>query len=73
MISDIKSVVESLSVPLPKNWSMTWRSEIQKNYVALSVVCETFVVENYTQNVVMSGIDLLVDVQVCGSALVSFQ
>jgi hypothetical protein len=62
MMTDIKTFVESTSVPLPSNWSTIWQTEIQKNYVALDVVCETTLIENYTDSASISGVDVVSNV-----------
>lgn len=61
-MNDIKEFVESSSIPLPANWSTTWSSEIQANYVALSIVCETTRVESYTQQATLSAVDVISNV-----------
>ncbi|UJR24443.1 hypothetical protein I4U23_005819 [Adineta vaga] len=58
-IDDIKTFVESSSIPLPLNWSITWRSDIQTNYVGLDIVCETTKVTSYTQQASLSPVDVL--------------
>jgi hypothetical protein len=57
-----KSFVESVSVPLPTNWTTNWLSEVQNNYISLDVVCESTQVEVYTQSASISGVDLLSNV-----------
>lgn len=57
-----KTFVESVSVPLPNNWTTNWISEIQNNYVSLDVVCESKQVENYTQDPSISAVDVLSNV-----------
>ena len=59
MMNEIKVSVEASLLPLPENWSREWKSEIEKNYVAVVVVCETTQVDNYTQIASISGVDLL--------------
>jgi hypothetical protein len=59
MLPDIKAFVESSSIPLPANWSSTWRTEIQNNYVGLSVDCESTLVDNYNQSASLTAIDVL--------------
>ncbi len=61
-MQDIKEFVESSSIPLPSNWSTTWPTEIQANYVGLSVVCETTRVESYTQQATLSAVDVISNV-----------
>ncbi|CAF1004824.1 unnamed protein product [Rotaria sp. Silwood1] len=61
-IPEIKEFVEKSGITLPKNWTTTWQSEIQNNYVGISVVCETNRVENYTQDASVSGVDVLSNV-----------
>jgi len=55
----IKAFVESSSVPLPANWSTNWRDQIYTNYLQLSVICETTIVENYTQKATIQLVDVL--------------
>jgi hypothetical protein len=55
----IKAFVESSSVPLPVNWSTTWRDQIDANYLQVSVIRETTIVENYTQIATIGLVDLL--------------
>ena len=57
-----KNFVESVSVPLPTNWTTNWYSEVRDNYVSLDVVCESTQVEVYTQSASISGVDLLSNV-----------
>ena len=55
----IKGFVENdSSVPLPANWSNLWPDYIRTNYLAISVVRETNVVEINTQQASISIIDL---------------
>jgi len=55
----IKAFVENSSVPLPANWSTTWRHHIYTNYLQLSVIRETNIVENYTQTATIQLVDVL--------------
>ncbi len=61
-MDDIKQFVESSSIPLPANWSTTWPTEIQANYVGMSVVCETTRVDSYTQQAALSAVDVISNV-----------
>ncbi|CAF2695023.1 unnamed protein product [Rotaria sp. Silwood2] len=61
-LHDIKDFLEQSGVTLSKNWSPAWTSEIQKNYVGVSVVCETTCVEIFTQDASINGVDLLSNV-----------
>jgi hypothetical protein len=61
-MAGIKQFVESSSIPLSANWSTTWPSEIQANYVALEVVCENTVVTNYTQQGTLGAVDVVSNV-----------
>ena len=61
-MNDIKQFVESSSIPLPTNWSTTWSTEIQANYVSLDIVCETTTVESYTQQASLSAVDVISNV-----------
>ena len=54
-----KAFVESLSIPLPTNWSTNWLSEVQNNYVSLEVVCESTKVEIYTQEASVGAVNVL--------------
>ena len=58
----IKSKIESLDVPLPSNWSTTWLSEIENNYVGLDVVCQSPMLENLTEQPTITPIDVLSNV-----------
>jgi hypothetical protein len=55
----IKAFLENSSVPLPSDWPTTWRTYIQGNYLAVSVVRETTVIENYTQTAQLGLVDVL--------------
>ena len=57
-----KAFVQSVSVPLPNNWSTNWISEISNNYISLDVVCESKQVENYTQDPSINAVDVLSNV-----------
>ncbi len=61
-MNDIKEFVESSSIPLPTNWSTTWSTEIQNNYVGIDVVCQTTVVESYTQQPTLGAVDVISNV-----------
>jgi hypothetical protein len=54
-----KAFVESSGVKLPVNWSVNWQTEVEESYVALDVVCQSTLIENYTQNPSISGVDVL--------------
>ena len=59
-MAGIKYFVENLTgVPLPTNWSTTSYEYVQKNYVALTVVRETTIVENSTQKAQLGVVDIL--------------
>lgn len=55
----IKSFVENSTIPLPSDWSTTWKEHIRRNYLALSVVRETAVVENITQTAQLTIVDVI--------------
>lgn len=55
----IKMFVENTSVPLPQNWSTTWSTYIDANYVSVSVVRETIIVENNIQTATIGIVDVL--------------
>ncbi len=54
-----KAFVENCGLPLPKNWSQTWLSDIQNNYVAVDIVCELTRVESYSESALIGSVDLL--------------
>ena len=56
---DIRRFVESSGVPLPANWSSTWAAEVQKNFVELTVHCQSLKVEHYNQTASINGVALL--------------
>ena len=58
-LSTFKQQVESSSIPLPVNWSTTWISEIQNNYVAVDIVAENTRVETYEEDSSISRVDLV--------------
>lgn len=62
IINDLKTKVESLGMPLPRNWSQTWQQDIEKSYVAIEVVTETSRSEKYNEEASMTGTDLLSNV-----------
>ncbi|CAF3708227.1 unnamed protein product [Rotaria sp. Silwood1] len=62
LLDDLKPKIESLSVPLPANWSNTWQSEISQNYVALEVVSESARMEILTDTASIGPVDLLSNV-----------
>ncbi|CAF3585086.1 unnamed protein product [Rotaria sp. Silwood1] len=60
--NEIKTFVENSSVPLPLDWSTTWRTHIQNNYVAVSIVRQASVVDNNTQQAQITLSDVLSNV-----------
>jgi hypothetical protein len=58
-LESIKAFVENSSVPLPTNWSTTWREDIYRDYVSVRIIRETSMVENYTQSATMNIVDVL--------------
>ncbi|CAF1045286.1 unnamed protein product [Adineta steineri] len=58
-MNSIKEFVESLSIPLPSNWSSTWSNEIQNNYVSLDIVCGSTLVQSYTQQATLQSVDVI--------------
>ncbi len=57
-----KDAVENSGITLAANWSETWQTEMQNNYVAVDVVCETTVVETYTESASITFVDLISNV-----------
>jgi hypothetical protein len=62
LLNEIKVFVENSSIPLPNDWLTSWRTHIQKSYVAIDVVRESILIEKYTQHATMSKIDVLSNV-----------
>ncbi|CAF1499272.1 unnamed protein product [Rotaria sordida] len=62
LMNDIKRFVESSKIPLPSNWSTSWVSEIQYNYVSLEVAYETSRTEIYTEEATLSPVGVLSNV-----------
>ena len=58
----MKAFVESTGVPLPSNWNNTWATEIPNNYIALEVLRQSVLVENYSQDASLSPVDVLSNV-----------
>ncbi|CAF4277483.1 unnamed protein product [Rotaria sordida] len=56
---EIKGFVENSTIPLPNNWTTTWREHIRENYLAVNVVRETNIVENNTQTAIFGVVDIL--------------
>ncbi|CAF1034985.1 unnamed protein product [Adineta steineri] len=54
-----KPLVEQSGVPLPKNWSEIWQTEMQKNYIGVDIVSESTRVEAYTQDASITAVDLI--------------
>ena len=57
-----KEFVESLTIPLPTDWSTNWLLEVENNYVSVDVVCESTLIENYTQDASISAADVFSNV-----------
>lgn len=55
----IKRFVERSNVTLPSNWSTKWREQIRENYLSVTVLRETHIVEKNTQSAKMSPVDVL--------------
>lgn len=62
LLPKIKTLVESSSIPVSLNWSHTWQTEIENNYVALEITVETGRIQNYTETPSMSGVEVLSNV-----------
>ncbi|CAF2079938.1 unnamed protein product [Rotaria magnacalcarata] len=62
MLADIKRFVESSNIPLSSNWSTSWISDIQSNYVALDVAYASFRTDVYTQQATLGPVDVLSNV-----------
>ncbi|CAF2570758.1 unnamed protein product [Rotaria sp. Silwood2] len=58
-LNAIKTFVENSSVPLPLDWSTAWRTHIQNNYVAVSVMRQAAIVDNNTQQAQITLGDVL--------------
>lgn len=59
MFDSIKDFVESSSIPVVKNWSNNWRTEIRKNYIGLNVQLQLAQMKNYTAVASMGWLDLI--------------
>jgi hypothetical protein len=55
----IKQFVENSTIPLPSDWSTAWHTYIQTNYLAISVVRQSDIVENYTQSPKILEVDII--------------
>ena len=55
----IKSFVENSRVPTPDTWNDTWISDIQNNYVALDVICQSTRIENYNEEASIGPVDVI--------------
>lgn len=55
----IKEFVENSTIPLASNWSNTWRTQIRENYIAITLLRESNVVENRTQSASLGLVDIL--------------
>ncbi len=62
LMNDIKQFVESSTIPLPTDWSTSWFSEIQSNYVSLEVSYETTRTEVYAEQATISPVDVVSNV-----------
>ncbi|CAF1353790.1 unnamed protein product [Rotaria sordida] len=58
-MDDIKRFVENSTITLPANWSTIWHEHIHANYLAVSVVPETNIVENNTQTPTLTLVNVL--------------
>jgi hypothetical protein len=58
----VKGFVESVSVPLPTDWTTNWPVEVQNNYVSLEVICDSTQIQNYTQDASISIVGLISNV-----------
>jgi hypothetical protein len=57
-MNEIKQFVENSTIPLPSDWSTAWHTHIQTNYLAISVVRQSDIVENYTQSPQLDHVDV---------------
>ena len=58
-LAGIKQFVENSTIPLPSDWSTAWHTYIQTSYLAISVVRQTNIVENYTQSPQLDHVDVI--------------
>ncbi|CAF4762524.1 unnamed protein product, partial [Rotaria sp. Silwood2] len=58
-MDEIKMFVENSTIPLPDNWTTTWREHIKANYLAVNIVRETNIIENNTQTAILGVGDIL--------------
>ena len=59
MKEEIKAFVESSGVQLPTNWESNWPAEIQRNFVELTLRCESLTIERYNQTASITLVALL--------------
>ncbi|CAF0968518.1 unnamed protein product [Rotaria sp. Silwood1] len=58
-IDVIKNFIENSSVPVPNNWSTTWRQHIYENYLTVNILRETRIVETSTQTSTLGLVDVI--------------
>ncbi|CAF0888993.1 unnamed protein product [Rotaria sordida] len=58
-LDTIKNFVENSLVPLPNNWSTTWRQHIYENYLTINILRETSIVETHTQTSTLGFVDVI--------------
>lgn len=61
-MDSIKKFVENSNIPLPVNWSTTWQEEIYDNYLSLTVIHVTNIIEKSTQSGTLNLVDILSNV-----------
>lgn len=57
--NSIKRFVENSTIPLPNDWSTAWTTYVETNYLSVSIVRESAIVENNTQTVTIGLVDVL--------------
>ncbi|CAF3238780.1 unnamed protein product [Rotaria sp. Silwood2] len=58
-IDKIKNFVETSSMPLPNNWTTTWRQYIYENYLSVNILHETTITETNTQISTLGVVDII--------------
>ena len=59
---DIEQFMSESNMSLPNNWSTTWRKHIKQNYLTLSVIRETDIVESNTQTAALTPVNIISNV-----------
>ncbi|CAF1553920.1 unnamed protein product [Didymodactylos carnosus] len=61
-MDDIKMFVENSGVPVPTNWSTTWRTEILANYLGVDILSESYQIESFEQEATLDAVQVISNV-----------